>query len=191
MTTGMLCIRNSIDEDSWTEISDLIKGFLKIINDETGETYELHKDSLSRLVIILSQSLVEIIFWETCARFVSDQGNSILEDLFKYTQKKTKFRNAIEDLPKKFQVNGINFGQEPFQSLNLLIQNRNKLIHENTSELMGSADSAYASALKCSIKIWENFFPDEDFIYKDWIDESYINSQKTFQQSVNERRENP
>ena len=126
---GMQCFRMSIDKDTWTEINDQVKSFLKIINDTSGDYYELHKDSLKRLVIILSHYLVEVIFWDSCnKKMCVDKAFSPNKEFSEeYSKSPPSFTRAIHALAKDdfFKKSGIDFGKEPFQSLKDLTTNRN------------------------------------------------------------------
>jgi len=185
MGFGIQIIRTTIHEDSWTETLDLLNCFLDIIHDTSGR-YDLPDESLRRMVIIMSHYLVEIMFWDTINKYLVFKNDPILKESYKKF-KQSSFSKVIKIIPQEYTGVPFDFSVEPFQSLKILIKNRNLLIHNNSTEMIGTAEAAFHSAIKCSQKIWKHFFPNDSFRYEEWIKGIDLKS-TTFQQSYNKLR---
>lgn len=192
--TSAFTIRYSIHANAWTET---LAGLLYLIDqidhvenkgDSVNQTY------LTRLTIISSSYLAEQVFVQASKQYVDellagnpkDAASHLLKRLLKgwndrNSIQKVGISRAMEEWPKVLKGRPLKLGEEPLQSLKLVMEKRNNIIHKLSDltrygQASDVARSALHTAVEGSKNIWDHFFPETAFPYDDWLSEYPIPS---------------
>jgi hypothetical protein len=175
--------------NAWTETLEGIFYLIKHIKEleQIGDT--VNKTYLARLVIISSCYLAEQTFTQVSKKYFQDNlkkitTNSIADSFLKYqmvewfdnnTVKKIGISRAMEKYPVMLIGKSLDFGRNPMQSLKLLMDKRNDIIHKisdltNYTNATDISYSAFFTVIEASKYIEDHFFPGKVFSYQEWLD---------------------
>lgn len=181
--------RYSIHEDGWTETLTGVSLLTKQI-----EQFEKSADNASavyllRLVIISSCYLAEQMFSKSVTAYLDNALSDCMEQpndqremhllenwRSENTLRKVGVRRAIKEWPRILTGTKLNQGEGALQALTILIEKRNDIVHKLSgltrySQPTQIAKSVIFTAVEACKKIEKHFFPDNEFSYKEWLEE--------------------
>lgn len=180
-------MRYSIHADSWTETLAGLLYLIEHIDTLAVQGDKVNHAHLTRLGIISSSFLAEQVFAQASKQYIdealshesaddtSQLGRRILSQWArKNTLQKIGIRRALEDWPIMLVGQSLPLGVEPLQSLGLLMNKRNSILHmlSDQTDYDFASDvvrSALCTAVEASKAIWAHFFPSKNFPYEDWL----------------------
>lgn len=192
--SAAITILYAIHGDAWTET---LVGMLYLIDqverlENTGDS--VNKIYLTRLAIISSSYLAEQVFAKASKKYVDEVLAGDTKDAASHLTRRMvmewKDRNSIQKVgvsramdewPKVLTGAPLKFGEEPLQSLSIVMNKRNDIIHKlsdltHYEQAADVARSALYTAVEASKNIWAHFFPGTVFPYNDWLSEYPIPS---------------
>lgn len=190
--------------DYYTETLEGIGELLRIIREKERNSEQersASRDAFSRVIILLSSLLVEIIFNKCIKDFINNNKNTInkkvLEKIEKDKKEKKGIKHKIKKWPSLLTGKEFDFGSEPFQSYEKLRRYRNAVAHNefnnyhHITDILDTYEGAIAAVsggIEVSKTIEKHFFPDKrDFSYQEWVKEFGIPKSKVkFQKLYNE-----
>jgi len=154
--------------DSWSELLVGTRFLLDFLETQGGN--KIKKINLTRLVVVSSFQMVEVMFFSQLKRSVDAQPEPTRR-LFEYDLKgRITFKVARDKWPEILTGKKLDFGSEPMQSMEELSRLRNSAIH-HTAEypVVNIGESAFYTAIESSKSIY-NHFNDSG-----WESSEYIN----------------
>lgn len=173
--TAIFSSSYSIHEDGWTETLAGLKFLISTIEEVEKEGDSFHSVILLRLVFVSSSYLAEQIFNSSINKYI--EGKEEFRELAsELSLKKVGISKAMKEWPKILTGTKLNLGEGALQSLREITNKRNDIIHKlsdltqypNPSETVRKI--VYTATEACKL-IENHFFPDEEFSYKEWLEQ--------------------
>lgn len=169
----------SLSLDAWSEMYIAVRW---IVTEELPEFHyqtKPHHSSLAQLALIGSCQLMEVMFFSSVRKWLSD--NQEVSYGIQEGYSKVGFRTALNEWPVILFGRKFEFDTEPFRSAEKLIKRRNSTVHKTSSlTSLEMARSALYTGVLASREMYGYFYSEKEFRYEKVLQKYPLPDSKLF-----------